>query len=82
MRAIAVLAGMLLLAGCTDPHNATRLLRAQGFTDIQITGYAWFACSDDDFVQTGFRARTVTGESVSGAVCSGLFVKNSTIRFQ
>jgi major membrane immunogen (membrane-anchored lipoprotein) len=71
----------LLLIGCTNSEDAYRALRAQGFTDIHITGYDRFACSDDDFYHTGFIAINVNGIAVSGTVCSGMFLKNATIRY-
>jgi hypothetical protein len=33
------------VAGCTDADNATRILEANGFSNIEITGYSWFSCS-------------------------------------
>ncbi|QYN80453.1 hypothetical protein [Kosakonia phage Kc304] len=77
---IAMLA--VLAVGCTDADNATRLLDANGFTDIEITGYSFFSCSEKDAQSTGFIATGPTGKQVKGAVCSGLIFKNSTIRFE
>jgi hypothetical protein len=79
-----IAAGLLVfgLASCTDPDNATRILEANGFTNIEITGYSWFSCSEKDAQSTGFKAVGPTGVKVEGAVCSGLFFKNSTIRFE
>lgn len=75
------LALVLTLSGCTNKTQAERLLEAQGYENIKMTGYAWFACSEDDFFSTGFMATTANGSFVSGAVCSGLFFKGATIRF-
>lgn len=69
------------MSKCTDEPEAERILIANGFTDIQFTGYSMFACSEDDRVHTGFIAKTATGASVKGTVCSGYWLKNSTIRF-
>ncbi len=52
-----------------------------GFSDIRTTGYKWFACSEGDWYHTGFVAINPQGVEVSGVVCSGLFFKNSTVRF-
>lgn len=76
---MAVLA--LSLSACTDPDNATKVLENNGYTDIQMTGYSWFGCSEDDFFHTGFKAHSPANKTVEGAVCSGMFFKNSTIRF-
>jgi hypothetical protein len=69
------------LFGCTDNVNAKRILEENGYTNIQFTGYAFFACSKDDTYHTGFTAISPSGKFVSGTVCAGLFFKNSTIRF-
>lgn len=70
----------LFLSACTQPNDATRVLENSGYSNVKIEGYAWFACSDDDAFSTKFSATGPTGRPVSGAVCSGLFMKNSTIR--
>ena len=68
-----------LLFGCTRPPNDVQsILEGQGYSNIELTGYAFFACSDDDFFHDGFTA-TKDGKPVSGVVCSG-FLKGSTIR--
>lgn len=80
MRAIAMLVmGALVLAGCTDPPTAERVLQQQNYRDIQITGYGWFGCSEDDTFATRFRARAPNGEMVTGVVCSG-WLKGATVR--
>lgn len=71
----------LSLTSCTDNANAERILKANGFTQIEMTGYSWIACSEDDTFSTGFKAVGPTGIKVEGAVCSGFLFKNSTIRF-
>ena len=69
------------IVGCTRPDSARELLTKEGYTDIEITGYAWFACSEDDKFQTGFRARK-NGQVIEGAICEGLILKNKTIRYK
>ena len=81
-RSIAALVLAVSLAGCTDADNAVRVLEANGYEQIQITGYSLFGCSEDDFQRTGFKAVGPTGKKVEGTVCSGLLFKNSTIRFE
>lgn len=75
--ALAVVAG---LGACTDKSNAQRILSQQGYTEIQLGGYAFGACSEDDTYATSFRAKSPAGIFVEGAVCSGWF-KGGTIRF-
>ena len=69
-----------LLSGCTDPEKATSVLSAQGYKDIEVTGYNLFSCGQDDQYHTGFVATSVTGQRVTGTVCSG-FLKGTTVRF-
>lgn len=81
LKLITTLCVLLIITGCTDKENAERILKNDGFTHISVTGYNFFACSKDDFQHTGFIAKK--GENtVEGTVCSGLFFKNSTIRFK
>lgn len=82
MNKLVVLVLMLSISACTRPENSTRILQEQGYTNIQITGYSWFACSKDDTTSTGFIATNPTGKRVTGTVCSGMIFKNSTIRFE
>ncbi|MDO7394680.1 hypothetical protein [Acinetobacter baumannii] len=69
-----------LLVGCSSSNDATKALKANGFTDIQTHGRAFFACSEDDSFATKFSAKNKDGQKVTGAVCSG-WLKGSTIRF-
>lgn len=72
----------LTLMGCYNSSDARHALAQQGgFTDVQIIGHGWFACSKDDFYRTKFTAKNSQGKQVTGVVCSGLFFKNSTIRW-
>lgn len=74
------LCGLILLGGCTQPDGATKHLLDAGYTNVEITGYNFFACSEDDIAHTGFRATGPTGRQVSGTVCGGVFLKGATIR--
>lgn len=69
------------LSACTDQSEANRVLKMNGYTDIQYDGYGWFQCSESDTFATSFKAKSPTGETVKGTVCSGIFIKGSTIRF-
>lgn len=79
---LLVVGVVFLQSRCTDEKEAQRILEAQGYTNIQFTGYSWFSCSEKDTYSTGFEAKGVNGKTISGSVCSGLFFKNSTIRFE
>lgn len=71
----------LSLTACYSSSDAHRALEAEGFTNIEIQGHAFFACKDDDFFSTSFIATNPSGRPVKGAVCSGFLFKNATIRF-
>jgi hypothetical protein len=76
---IALVIGFSL--GCTVPEDhAIHVLKAAGYTDVKLNGYAWFDCSDDDKLQSSFTATGPTGVRVQGAVCCGLVAKNCSIR--
>ncbi|MFA3055859.1 hypothetical protein [Acinetobacter pittii] len=70
----------LLLSGCSSSNDATKALKANGFTDIQTHGHAFWGCSEDDTFSTKFTAKNQHGQKVNGVVCSG-WLKGSTIRF-
>lgn len=70
----------LLLTACTNHTEAFRVLDQDGVTDVQITGYSWFACGHGDWYHTGFEGKR-NGKPIHGTVCSGLFFKNSTVRY-
>lgn len=71
-----VIAG--LVSSCTAPDKAVTILEREGYENIEIRGYDFFGCSEDDFYHTGFTA-SKNDQVVNGVVCSGLF-KGSTIR--
>lgn len=62
-----------------DVEGATRVLQANGFTNIKITGYKWFN-GNHDYYNTAFEATSVNGTRVSGNVSRGILFKGSTIR--
>jgi hypothetical protein len=77
--AIGIAIAFLLPFGCTQPTEAERVLRQSGYTQIEITGWRPFAAGEDDTYSTGFKARSPSGETVTGAVTAGI-LKGSTIR--
>lgn len=81
MKKVAMLFLIMFLVSCTDEKEATRVLEAQGYTNIQITGYSYFGCDKHDTYHTGFVATGLNGKEIKGTVCSGLLFKGSTIRF-
>jgi len=65
---------------CSTTEPAEHALRNQGFTNINLTGYKYFACSDSDSFNTGFTATNAQGKNVEGVVCCG-FAKKCTVRW-
>lgn len=78
---ILLMCGVMAITGCTDPDAATRILKANGMTNVEMTGWQFAACGNGDWYATGFRAKTITGATVTGTVCEGLWFKAQTIRF-
>ncbi len=76
-----LLTTMVFASGCSSQSDANRALKAAGYTNVQIKGYDFFACGQDDFFHTKFTAKNPVGNQVSGTVCSGLLFKSATIRF-
>ena len=82
MKKLLILAVVsVALLSCTNAKEATRVLQAQGFKNIEITGYNFFGCGKGDKVHTGFTAVGLDGQRIEGTVCSGLIFKGSTVRF-
>ncbi len=79
MKKLLLIGVLALTAACTSPDTATRVLAQAGYTNIQIEGYAFFSCSEDDTFKTAFTATAPNGAQVSGAVCGG-WLKGNTIR--
>lgn len=79
---VVILVGLFLIFpnGCTQPDEARRVLSAQGYTQVQITGYKFFMGGQEDVFSTGFSAKSPSGQIVTGAVTSGPF-KGHVIRF-
>lgn len=65
--------------GCIDSAGTTRVLRQQGYSEVEITGWRPLSCGKDDTFATGFRAKSPSGEEVTGVVTRGIF-KGSTVR--
>lgn len=70
----------ICIIGCSNGSKSKQALMKMGFTEIETTGHAFFACSDDDFYCTGFIAKNPQGMKVEGAIGCGFFMKNCTLR--
>lgn len=72
--------GIASSATRTDPAKQVAAVEAYGFTNVEMKGWAWFACSEDDDLKYAFTARDARGRPVQGALCSGWFLKGATVR--
>lgn len=83
-RTVGLLVTVLLAAGslssCTNEQKAKSALLDAGYHPIEVKGYGWFQCSEDDVFATRFKAWSAdSSRVVTGCVCQGWF-KGSTIR--
>jgi hypothetical protein len=77
-----------LIFGCTNTEAETatrRALEGAGYTNIELRGFSWGGCAEDDVSCTEFAATGPSGISVTGAVgcrssLSGCSIKGCTIR--
>jgi hypothetical protein len=79
---LIVFAAATFISSCDDKETANRVLENNGYTNIELTGYKAFCCSEDDTFSTGFTATAPNGKTVSGCVCSTVYTKGATIRFE
>jgi hypothetical protein len=71
---------VVLLASCTNKSATEKALLDAGFHPIEIGGYSFFGCSEDDIYKTKFKAYSPdSSRIVKGCVCKGIF-KGNTIR--
>ncbi|MFE9084871.1 hypothetical protein ACQKKG_08300 [Brevundimonas sp. NPDC003935] len=80
MKRTIIVAAALALSACTAPTQSREVLLDAGYSNIEIGGYDWFGCSEDDALRTKFKATGPTGRKVEGVVCAGMFFKGATIR--
>ena len=79
--AIGLLVAVTVAANCTDEKGTLKTLRVSGYTNVTLTGHAFFKCGKEDGTCTGFVANAPNGERVEGAVsCSFWGCKGCTIR--
>jgi hypothetical protein len=68
------------LSSCTNKNEAEKALKDSGYHPIEVGGYGWFDCSEDDMYATKFKAYSPdSSRVVTGCVCQGIF-KGKTIR--
>lgn len=78
-----LICALLLFHSCTsnkDFRKGELILTNQGYTNITNEGYSFLCCSNEDDFSTGFTAKDVNGNIVSGCFCSSVG-KGMTIRF-
>jgi hypothetical protein len=70
-----------LFLGCSDKEGATNFLKKEGYSDITITGYSFFECSQQDIKSTGFIAKK-GGKMIEGTVCTSMLLEKNTIKLK
>jgi len=65
---------VLVLSSCTNTDGTRQFLQENGYSNIEITGYDFFAKSQTDLTSTGFTARNLQGQLVTGAVTEKSFL--------
>ncbi len=66
----ALLLSVILLTACTSPDRSRAMLEDAGYSNIEIVGYGWWNCPNNDYThRTRFRATNPVGHSVEGTVC-------------
>jgi len=50
-----------------------------GFREVQLAGFAWFGCSEQDTFRQKWKGHSSEGKPVTGVVCGGL-LKGWTVR--
>lgn len=80
MKFLIAIALCVCLTACNGNVSSTEILEKQGYTNVEITGYNLFACSEDDMYRLNFTAVNSNQKKVKGVVCSSP-LKGYTIRF-
>ena len=78
---MAIVISCISMQGCNvSQSKAAEVLSNEGFTDVQVTGHAWFACSKGDSFSSNFTAVNPRGQTVEGSICCGV-IKSCTVRW-
>lgn len=70
----------VFLTSCDGDSTSLHILEEQGYSNVQITGVNFLACSKDDIFRYNFVANSPNGTNVRGVICSAP-LKGYTIRF-
>lgn len=79
LTAIVGFAAVVIKVNVDSDLRSQRALYLQGYTKIEILGYAHFGCGND-IVRDKFVAVNPAGVTVTGTVCSGLFSDAAVVR--
>ena len=80
MKKLLLITLLLSCISCTSEPDASRVLEAEGYTDIELLGYNMIACGPFDYWRTKFKAKNRDGKVVTGTVCGGIMT-GSVIRY-
>jgi|DEB0MinimDraft_3_1074331.scaffolds.fasta_scaffold330730_2 hypothetical protein len=65
----------------TDPEaQAVHAAESAGLTEVNVEGWAWFGCGEDDDFRYNVSATNINGDHVDATVCCGI-VKSCTVRY-
>lgn len=67
----AIIIAFVVGSSCTDEEAARSVLEDEGYTNIELNGYAYGRCSKNDSTCTEFKATGPSGREVKGAVGCG-----------
>jgi len=79
---VSIIFATTFISGCTTDHtDVMRVLKAEGITQIELTGYTLFGCGGE-ISHLGFKG-IKNNQKVKGVICGGgmLDTKAMTIRY-
>ncbi len=72
---IALIFYVVVKLETVDRFMAKETLKSLGYTNIEITGFAWFGCSIKYTKRAKFIAISPNGDEVTGRICGDIYQK-------
>ncbi len=76
---VALLVAMAATMALPPRGHMARAVREYGFSDVHVTGFALFGCSEQDIYREHWTGRNRAGQPVAGVICGGV-TKGWTVR--
>jgi len=70
---------LLSLMSCVNADRMYEVIEQDGVESVEITGYAWTGCGEDDSIKQKFIG-IKNNKPVSGVICGGI-LKAYTVRY-